>query len=1144
MLMLCMVMRTQLLFVSAGDVDTEEGLEIYEEYYIDTPTEVHKQAVDYYLKERAKDPDSFNLTEESPVMRTARLYAERRLFVPPEESFTVRTKVAQTLAIDGTSSTTPSSTLGLPAPATREPADYMTAGLLSVQADSSEVMSVETASNLATALQEDISMGAIAKAGALIVEDEDGNNEGMGWISFAEKKMKRDVKLDHQSSLWFMGSQQIEMAQTNRSSINVTKQDEKLMNLKTWLEQGGGKLSFDQLEYSNNSNSHNFFASEPINEGEIVISIPLKLTMCRITSRNVLVKNRGSYLGDALKKTFEKNEVWGLAIFLLHEWFKENASNNGKGSKWGPLINSLRMRSLTTPVVNALEGTTSVEIMKRFLRDSDGLKSFSTEIDGPCGYTKGVCVTKPDEKHVNDGRFDMHHLRWAYWVVVQNAVRVKHKATGTTFLALVPFVNTLRKSVANESSVAFELDGSITIKASTDVPTGGHVKFSTGLYNDAEFFSRYYEIPDIPNPFNGIKIALPGVLQADSRINYCLKDPQILKKDECRDGSYRGEVMIWRSRVLGEWRKLMNMPPRLGDIRMWAHRLHIYGDTEEEERLLNIANQKIAGLPVSTDVMPAEEQLMLLGMARDNDEASLMLFGEDINERPAPQLYTAPDPKEDPEAQRAMENLAFLAVQLQTSLTVGSDYCNATKTVINQTRDFFHHGILPKAGLDELDQYLLKKLGMIGHCGVDKDMLIQQGGVSKELMCAMRVYLMNETEIHTFCPARIKYFEDNCQHVEFMNYTAVSLQNEISVIQAFRSTLTRMLSAFSTSIDEDKSIVKEYENKPKHKVKRGKDRKSTRSNYGPLFYHAVRLRLREKILIKSAIDYLDDYQALIYSGDVEFQLETKLKQREEEDLAEQKRIKFMEDVQLQAARQEPVAVLPVDLGENAIPGLNITIQSGDDLLGVLKDFGMKYGISQIDIKKLENALRGRIVHPEPLLLFMGVVIPTGERKVLSIKQNTNSTFETHVFCSQNNIISDDCERILRRVRQRTESPDYIRDILLVVPIDAPDGRKIKLVVREGEQHDLLQHVGDFLQLYKMDRGNTEGLANEVHRRLPPIALQIPVSLTARRQVSIRFANNDNITNVVEAFCNFYEIDSKVQLLKAARSGMAPGTFVV
>ena len=50
--------------------------------------------------------------------------------------------------------------------------------------------------------------------------------------------------------------------------------------------------------------------------------------------------------------------------------------------------------------------------------------------------------------------------------------------------------------------------------------------------------------------------------------------------------------------------------------------------------------------------------------------------------------------------------------------------------------------------------------------------------------------------------------------------------------------------------------------------------------------------------------------------------------------------------------------------------------------------------------------------------------------------------------------------------------------------------------------------------------------------------------TGRRQVSIRFSLNDNITNVVEAFCNFYEIDSTLQILKMARAGMAPGSFVV
>jgi hypothetical protein len=33
-------------------------------------------------------------------------------------------------------------------------------------------------------------------------------------------------------------------------------------------------------------------------------------------------------------------------------------------------------------------------------------------------------------------------------------------------------------------------------------------------------------------------------------------------------------------------------------------------------------------------------------------------------EKPTPQLYAAPDPDEDPEAKRAMENLASLAAQV------------------------------------------------------------------------------------------------------------------------------------------------------------------------------------------------------------------------------------------------------------------------------------------------------------------------------------------------------------------------------------------------------------------------------------------------------------------------------------------------
>jgi hypothetical protein len=45
---------------------------------------------------------------------------------------------------------------------------------------------------------------------------------------------------------------------------------------------------------------------------------------------------------------------------------------------------------------------------------------------------------------------------------------------------------------------------------------------------------------------------------------------------------------------------------------------------------------------------------------------------------------------------------------------------------------------------------------MLAHCGVDKLMKITHGNISQELMCAMRVHLMNESEMNVFCPAEAK----------------------------------------------------------------------------------------------------------------------------------------------------------------------------------------------------------------------------------------------------------------------------------------------------------------------------------------------------------------------------------------------------
>ena len=59
-------------------------------------------------------------------------------------------------------------------------------------------------------------------------------------------------------------------------------------------------------------------------------------------------------------------QVWGLSLFLLHEYYKEMA---GRGSKWGPYLRTLRVRSLSTPTVHALADTRAIELMKAWAKD-------------------------------------------------------------------------------------------------------------------------------------------------------------------------------------------------------------------------------------------------------------------------------------------------------------------------------------------------------------------------------------------------------------------------------------------------------------------------------------------------------------------------------------------------------------------------------------------------------------------------------------------------------------------------------------------------------------------------------------------------------------------------------------------------------
>jgi hypothetical protein len=319
---------------------------------------------------------------------------------------------------------------------------------------------------------------------------------------------------------------------------------------------------------------------------------------------------------------------------------------------------------------------------------------------------------------------------------------------------------------------------------------------------------------------------------------------------------------------------------------------------------------------------------------------------------------------------------------------------------------------------------------------------------------------------------------------------------------------------------------------------------------GPIQYNAILLRKKEKDILYSSLSFLDNHEAKVRNGSIPFQLELKAMERVEADLREAEYQKFVSEVKAKASAKKDLAVLEVNMGDS-VPKANLTLVEGADIKVTVANFMHKHNIPKSNFETLEKALRGRVRNPAPLQLLLGVITNLGDRQILGIPDGVNATVETGVFCakfdnSKDVLSSKWCKSLIERVNQRLFNLNFQRKVLLVVPVDAPDSRKLQLVLHEGEQHDLVQFVADFFEFYHLPSESVNMMAEVVNKRLRDTVLTIPIHFSAQRQVVIRFSLNDNVTNVVEAFSNFYEIDPtmKVAIYKRARHGMAPGTFLV
>lgn len=232
--------------------------------------------------------------------------------------------------------------------------------------------------------------------------------------------------------------------------------------------------------------------------------------------------------------------------------------------------------------------------------------------------------------------------------------------------------------------------------------------------------------------------------------------------------------------------------------------------------------------------------------------------------------------------------------------------------------------------------------GMISHCGFEQDMKIQHNNITDELMCAMRVHLMNDTEMNVFCPAEVKVWQENCMDVEFLNFTAISLNNEMNVITALRSSIHSLLSNYPSSVYEDQRILLDvYTNRVSRHNGRSEanefetsdifddnfefnnetandsnadDDSDSRKHYGDIIVKSIQLRYKEKELLYSALDFLSRHEDKINHGNVTFQLELKSLEREQANLRQIEHEKFMEQITETAKAKQFVSSIEVNTG--------------------------------------------------------------------------------------------------------------------------------------------------------------------------------------------------------------------------------------
>ena len=216
--------------------------------------------------------------------------------------------------------------------------------------------------------------------------------------------------------------------------MNDTAVEEAYAAMNEWFTSKGGRLDGVRLATipGKPGDGRGLIATEDSPSGTRAIRVPASLTLSSVSSRNLRFKQET--VGEQLRSLWVENQERALAVLLLHEWLKEHA---GEGSAWGPYLRTLGLPAMGKSALRAVAGTYAAELWAE--RAADAVDTVSALSSTLCVRAAPLCQKEPGK--AASGFHTRDDVRWALGVVRSRAVWVSRRTTGSTFLALVPFLD-------------------------------------------------------------------------------------------------------------------------------------------------------------------------------------------------------------------------------------------------------------------------------------------------------------------------------------------------------------------------------------------------------------------------------------------------------------------------------------------------------------------------------------------------------------------------------------------------------------------------------------------------------------------------------------------------------------------------------